>query len=138
MERSVPESAIVIIVIQSFLRFMTQKLPVKDRGNLSKRHKSNKTSIITGHLRVPSSLYYPTKHYPPALYLFVSKALKIDSISYFPTPFLYPPIRIIILLLSLHFPPFLPTFIYPPLLLWKMWKNLWKTYQNTQLYSNIV
>ena len=72
--------------------------------------------------------YYPTEHHPSVLYLFVSKALKIDSITH-PIPrFLYPPIRTVIPLSSLHFPPFLSTFIHPPLPLWKMWKNLLKTY----------
>ena len=36
-------------------------------------------------------------------------------------------IRTIIPLSSLHFSPFLSTFIHPPVPLWKMWKNLWKT-----------
>lgn len=36
--------------------------------------------------------------------------------------FLYPPIHIIIPLSSLHFPPFLPTFIHPPSQLWKCGK----------------
>ena len=36
-------------------------------------------------------LYYPSKHHPPVLYLFVSIALKIDSITHIIPPFLYPP-----------------------------------------------
>lgn len=73
-------------------------------------------------------LYYPTKHYLPALYLSVSTALKIDSNTHPIPQFLYPQTHTIIPLSSLHFPPFLPTFTHPPLPLWKMWENLWKTY----------
>ena len=48
--------------------------------------------------------------------------------------FLYLPIHIIIPLHSLHFSPFLPTFIHPPIPLWKMWKIMWKTFSLAYKY----
>ena len=41
--------------------------------------------------------------------------------------FYIPPIHIATPLLYPHFPPLLPTFIYPLTPLWKMWKIMWKT-----------
>ena len=40
---------------------------------------------------MPSSSYYPIQHHPISLYLSLSIALKIDSITHPIPPFLYPP-----------------------------------------------
>lgn len=76
---------------------------------------------------MPSLLYCSIKYCPIFLYLFVHKFTKINPNARPTFQFLYPPIHIATPLFSSHFPPFLPTFIYPLTPLWKMWKILWKT-----------
>ena len=49
--------------------------------------------------------------------------------------FYIPPIHIAAPLLSSHFPPLLPTFLYPLTPLWKMWKIMWKTCPLSHKYS---
>ena len=75
-------------------------------------HDLGHKATIIGHLLVPYFLYSSIKHYSSNIPIFI---------------FSYPPTHIVIPLCSLHFPPFLSTFTYPPSLLWKMWKILWKT-----------